>query len=75
MNLLTIKKGACACIIDLANVSPTIKQRLMHMGVCEGCHVKLQRVLPFGGPCVLEYSGQAIGIRREDAKKIVVETL
>lgn len=75
MNLLTIKKGNEACIMDLTNVSPTIKQRLLHMGVCEGCHVKLQQVLPFGGPCVFECAGQTIGIRRAEAKDIMVKPL
>lgn len=74
-NLLTIKKGNAACITDLAEVSSTIKQRLMHLGVCEGCQIRLQQVMPFGGPCVLEYCGQTIGLRQADAKKIMVKKL
>lgn len=73
MNLLSIEKGGTACITDLTDVPFTIKQRLMHMGVCEGCQVKVKQLLPFGGPCVLEYSGQTIGIRRADARKVMVK--
>lgn len=73
MNLLAIQKGNMAYITDLTNVPFIIKQRLMHMGICEGCHIKLRQLMPFGGPCVLEYSGQAIGIRRADAKKVLVK--
>lgn len=71
--LLNIEKGSTAYITDLTNVPFTIKHRLMHLGICEGIPITLKQIQPFGGPCVLEYAGQSIGIRRTDAKKIKVK--
>lgn len=75
MQLLSTEKGQTVQIKDLSNVSDLTKHRLMQLGVCEGCPITLKQTLPLGGPCVLECKGQTFGIRRNDAKEIVVEKL
>ncbi|RLQ97147.1 FeoA family protein [Falsibacillus albus] len=74
MNLTTLKKGQIGVIKDISNTTKILQDRLLHIGVCEGCPIKLERTLPFGGPCMIECGGQLIGIRRKDAEFIKVES-
>lgn len=71
--LLELLEGKAGSISDLSQVDETLKHRLLHVGVFEGCPIKLKCLMPFGGPCMVECQGQLIGIRRGDAKKIKVE--
>ncbi|MDQ0214329.1 ferrous iron transport protein A [Oikeobacillus pervagus] len=72
MNILELKQGKTAYIHDIKDIHHIVKQRLLQIGVCEGSLIKMKRMMPFGGPCMIECSGQVIGIRRSDAKKILV---
>ncbi|WP_433749045.1 FeoA family protein [Falsibacillus pallidus] len=73
MNLTSLKKGQIGYIKDISKTTGILQNRLLHIGVCEGCPIKLERSLPFGGPCMVECGGQMIGIRRKDAEFIKVE--
>ncbi len=66
MNLNQIQLHKPFQIQDLTELQPFVKRRLKDMGVYEGKEVKIIRYLPFGGPCLLECSGQRLGIRRKD---------
>ena len=71
--LLELLEGKAGSISDLSQVDDTSKHRLLHVGVFEGCPIKLKCLMPFGGPCMVECQGQLVGIRRCDAKKIKVD--
>lgn len=73
MMLLDLVEGKTGYIVDVSNLDKTVKHRLLHIGVIEGCPIKVKHRMPFGGPCMLECNGQLIGIRRCDAKQIKVE--
>ncbi|MDR7072480.1 FeoA family protein [Fictibacillus barbaricus] len=73
MLLSELCKGEKAKIVDLSSLSETVKRRLLDLGICEGSQVCLQCKMPFKGPCMLENSGQSLGIRLQDASFIRVE--
>lgn len=73
MDLTNLKPGHKAWIKDIASVSGQLKRRLIDMGVMEGTEITILRMLPFGGPVTIETGGQWIGIRRTDAKNIMLE--
>jgi ferrous iron transport protein A len=73
MTLLELLEGKAGSIVDLSHVDETLKHRLLHVGVFEGCPIKLKCLMPFGGPCMVECQGQLLGIRRCDAEKIKVD--
>ena len=73
MDLTNLKPGHKAWIKDIAGVSGQLKRRLIDLGVMEGAEIIIQRALPFGGPLTIEMGGQWIGIRRSDAKNILLE--
>lgn len=66
MNLSQIQRNETFQISDLTELHPFVKRRLKDMGVYEGSEVKVIRYCLFGGPCLLECSGQRVGIRRKD---------
>lgn len=75
MWLSEIKPGSKAKITDITQVTEVVRRRLLDMGIMEGTVVCMKRLLPFGGPCALEASGQWIGIRRREAGLIRVEAV
>lgn len=60
-------------IINMEQVSPVVRRRLLDLGIMEGSMVRVKRRLPFKGPCMIEASGQWVGIRRKEAEWIRVE--
>lgn len=73
MLLSKLNKGEKAKIVDLSLLSETVRRRLLDLGISEGSHVCLQCRMPFNGPCMVENSGQSLGIRFQDASAIKVE--
>lgn len=75
MVLTELKPGSKGIITDLSSIDQSIQRRLLDLGVLEGREVCYKCGLPFGGPCMLEVSGQCIGIRKKEAMRIQMECL
>ncbi|MCA1061789.1 ferrous iron transport protein A [Rossellomorea aquimaris] len=75
MNLSQIQRNETFHISDLTELHPFVKRRLKDMGVDKGSEVKVIRYCLFGGPCLLECSGQRVGIRRKDTDCIKGERM
>lgn len=52
-----------------------LKRRLLDFGLIEGAVIKIQQILPFGGPLILEYEGTTIGMRQSDIKILHMESV
>lgn len=50
-----------------------IKRRLVDMGLTPGVRVYVRKVAPLGDPIEINLRGFEMSLRREDAKKILVE--
>lgn len=70
--LAQIKPGSSATLGALEDLNPLLRRRLRDLGVSEGSLLKVLRLGPMGGPLTFECSGQHIGIRREEAKRMEV---
>ncbi|WP_027410318.1 ferrous iron transport protein A [Anoxybacteroides tepidamans] len=73
MVLTDLQPGKKAIITNLSLMNEKLKQRLIDMGVHEGEEVCLKCTMPFGGPVMVEVSGQCICLRRKEAACIGVE--
>ncbi len=60
-------------VIKEANVSSTVKRRLLDLGMIEGTKIKLLYKSPFGDPKAYLIRGSVIALRDEDSKKIKIE--
>ncbi|MBT2653757.1 ferrous iron transport protein A [Bacillus sp. ISL-18] len=70
-----LKAGDKGKIIDLSHVGHLVQRRLLDLGITEGSEVCVKCVMPFGGPIMIESSGQCVGLRRKEAVQIEVERL
>ena len=70
-----LQKGETGKIIDLSKVNRLVKRRLLDFGITEGSEVFIINKMPFGGPLMLESSGQCVGIRKKEALRIEVERI
>jgi ferrous iron transport protein A len=73
--LTELRQGEKAKIKDLSGVNQFMKRRLLDLGIVEGSEIHYKYTLPFGGPLILDCSGQSIGLRRMEAASIQVERL
>ena len=70
-----LKIGEKGRIISLTKVDRLVKRRLLDLGITEGSEVSVKGIMPFGGPLMLDSSGQCIGIRKREALQIEVERI
>lgn len=68
-----LKAGDRGKIIDISRVGKLVQRRLLDLGFTEGAEICVKCVMPFGGPIILESSGQCIGIRLQEADRIELE--
>lgn len=51
-----------------------VKRRLVDMGLTPGVRVFVRKVAPLGDPVEINLRGYELSLRREDAKKILLES-
>ncbi|MEZ4742123.1 MAG: FeoA family protein [Bdellovibrionota bacterium] len=77
--LSDLKQGQTACVAGFSYDTTDIDQsltirRLMEMGLIRGCKVTLCHEAPIGkDPIAIKVRGSLIGVRRRDAKNVLVE--
>lgn len=70
--LKDVKIGESAVVVKLEGAG-AIRRRIMDMGITKGTEILVKRVAPLGDPIELTVRGYQLSIRKEDAKKILVE--
>ena len=50
-----------------------LKRHFLDMGITKGVPVMMERIAPFGDPVAVRLRGYSLSLRREEAKKIVLE--
>lgn len=55
------------------DLPPTIKQRMMEMGLTPGASCSIIRFAPLGDPIELKIRGYHLSIRKSEAQGILVE--
>ena len=62
-------------IIVKVNSVPKLKKRLIDMGIAPGKVITFKSKAPLGDPCLYTVMNSRYGIRREDARNIIVEKI
>jgi ferrous iron transport protein A len=70
-----LKAGEKGKISDISGADQLVRRRLLDLGITNGSEVLIKGIMPFGGPLMVESSGQSIGIRRKEAFRIRVERI
>ncbi len=69
--LKDIKVGESAVVFKLESEG-AIRRRIMDMGITKGTEIFVKKVAPLGDPIELTVRGYQLSIRKDDAKKILV---
>jgi len=52
-----------------------IRQRILDMGIHQGCEIEVERVAPLGDPVEFKLKGFHISLRKEEAEGIIVSLI
>ncbi|WP_213524841.1 FeoA family protein [Paenibacillus sp. J31TS4] len=72
---MNVDKGGTVRVADLSGVHAQARRRLTDLGIMESAIVSLKKLLPFGGPVLVETNGQWVALRRKEAASILVDSL
>jgi len=61
--------------IIVANQQGNIPLKLVQMGCTSQTKIKLRMVAPSGDPLCIQFGGNDVALRLEDAKKIAIESV
>lgn len=67
-----LRAGSCIVVKGI-NASHPSARKLMAMGFGRGCEVKVERVAPFGDPCIVRLRGYNLAVRRRDFDALEAE--
>lgn len=74
MNLTEVNERETACINHI-HMGTQAKQRLCHIGIYEGAHIKVERKKGKGKAILLLVRGNFMMMRCQDAQRIEVEVI
>ena len=75
MKLSELKKGEKAKVVSIENGNPTLKRRLLDMGITKDVEVSIKKISPFGDPIDIELRGYELCLRKKDLATIEVVKL
>ncbi len=74
IKLSDLKKGQKG-IIKKINGIPSIKQRLLNMGLTPGEIITVKRIAPLGDPVDIIIKGYHLSLRKEEAELVLIEVI
>ena len=72
VSLDKLSAGQQGVVVRVGGKGPA-KRRMMDMGLVPGSKVKVVRVAPLGDPIEFEVKGYSLGLRKSEAREIIVE--
>lgn len=72
MTLGELKPNKAGIVIKIEGQG-VIKRRLFDMGITPGTKITVRKMAPLGDPMEIELRGYVMGIRKEEANKIIIE--
>lgn len=72
VQLVKLAQGIEKKVLDIT-AEPSVRDRLLEMGVAPGRLIKILHTLPFDGPIVVQSGPTTIALRFNEADKIWVE--
>jgi len=73
MVLSELKVGQSAKVVNLNGIETVMRKKLLNLGFLPSATVQLMRVAPLGDPISIRCANSTIALRKNIAKKIIVE--
>jgi ferrous iron transport protein A len=67
-----IQAGSRITVTGVNAAHPSAR-KLKAMGIEMGCDVQVERLSPFGDPCIVKVKGYSLAVRRKDFEALDVE--
>ena len=74
-SLADLKKGQIAKVVNMQSDNPSLRRRLLDMGITKGVKLEVKKIAPFGDPIDLYLRGYELCVRRKDVEGIEVEVI
>ena len=71
--LNTLVPGEGGTVENIAASTPSLRRRLLEMGLTRGTSIRLIRVAPMGDPIEISVRGYRLSLRREEASSILIK--
>jgi ferrous iron transport protein A len=71
VTLNTLTPGERGTVAKLTT-SPSVRQRLMEMGLIKGAIVEFVRSAPMGDPIEVKIKGYRLSLRKQEAESVIV---
>lgn len=65
--------GERGTVENIAASTPSLRRRLLEMGLTRGTAIQLIRVAPMGDPIEISVRGYRLSLRREEASSILIK--
>ena len=75
MKLSELKIGEKAKVISINNVNPSLKRRMLDMGITKNVLVSIKKIAPLLDPISIELRGYELCLRKSDLNNIEVTKL
>jgi ferrous iron transport protein A len=72
LTLSNLVPGERATVQEVLASSPSVRMRLLEMGLTKGTPVEIIRFVPFGDPIEIALRGYRLSLRRSEADTIAV---
>ncbi len=72
MNLSELRKGQAGRVLKIDGV-PSLRKRLLDMGVLAGEVIRVEGVAPFGDPMEVSVRNYRLSLRKKEVEGILVE--
>ena len=75
MVLSDLSAGQCAQIVNMHDLEPVMRKKLLNLGFLPKAQVQLLRLAPMGDPVVIRCANSSIALRKAVVSQIKVELL
>ena len=75
MKLSELKIGEKGKVISINNVEPSLKRRMLDMGITKNVLVTIKKIAPLSDPISIELRGYELCLRKSDLNNIEVTKL
>lgn len=73
MVLTELKLGQTASIVNINQIEPAMRKKLLNLGFLPKAKIQLLRAAPMGDPIAIRCANSSIALRKSIAKQIMVE--
>ena len=73
MTVIDLKPGQKAAVTAIGTGDPSLKRRILDMGITPGVEITMIKTAPLGDPLEITLRGYQLSLRKNEARQIEVQ--